>query len=65
MAKATAPSMPTPRQIQDAFEAVRALHPGARIVSVGPDGVKFDYADGTAAPGQATTTDKRAPIAWT
>lgn len=44
MAKATAPSMPTPRQIQDAFEAVRALHPGARVVSVGPDGVKFDYA---------------------
>ncbi|MBN9890089.1 hypothetical protein [Salipiger abyssi] len=44
MAKTAAPSMPTPRQIADALEAVRALNPGARIVAVGPDGVKFDYA---------------------
>ncbi|MBP0484640.1 hypothetical protein [Sagittula salina] len=44
MAKAPAPSMPTPNQIKDAWEAVREINPMARIVAVGPDGVKFDYA---------------------
>jgi hypothetical protein len=45
MSKPAAPSMPTPRQIAEAFEAVKALHPGARIKSVGPEGVAFDYPD--------------------
>lgn len=44
MAKVASPSMPTPRQIEDAWNAVKALNPGARIVAVGPEGVKFDYA---------------------
>ncbi|APZ51255.1 hypothetical protein [Salipiger abyssi] len=58
MAKTAAPSMPTPRQIADALDAVRALNPGARIVSVGPDGVKFDYAQDEN-QGNKVTTLKR------
>ncbi|GAA4218485.1 hypothetical protein GGQ68_002480 [Sagittula marina] len=43
MARPSAPSMPTPTQIKDAWEAVKQINPAARIVSVGPDGVRFDY----------------------
>lgn len=43
MTKPKAPSMPTPHQIATAFEAVKALHPDARIKSVGPEGVAFVY----------------------
>lgn len=43
MARPSAPSMPTERQIQDAFKAVTRVHPGARIACVGPEGVSFDY----------------------
>ncbi|MCA0850867.1 hypothetical protein [Salipiger thiooxidans] len=46
MARPGAPSMPTRRQIDEVVEAVKALYPGARIKSVGPDGVAFDYPDG-------------------
>lgn len=38
--------MPTERQVIDANKAVTALHPRARIKSVGPDGVHFEYPDG-------------------
>ena len=43
-----APSMPTPRQIRAAWEAVKALHPDARIARVGPEGVEFVYPDASA-----------------
>ena len=43
MSRPSAPSMPTERQIREAYEVVTALHPGARIVRVGPEGVVFDY----------------------
>lgn len=46
MGKRAAPSMPTERQVIDANKAVTALHPRARIKSVGPDGVHFEYPDG-------------------
>lgn len=45
MPRPSAPSMPTERQVADAHKAVTALHPNARIKSVGPDGVQFDYPD--------------------
>lgn len=38
-----APSMPTKRQIQEAYEVARNLCPGARIKGVGPEGVIFEY----------------------
>ncbi|MBU2963364.1 hypothetical protein KO516_21560 [Citreicella sp. C3M06] len=65
MAKTAAPSMPTPRQIEDAWKAVKSLDPSARIVSVGPDGVKFDYRTETIAPSSESPKDKRAPRPWT
>lgn len=37
------PSMPTKRQIEEAFQVARDLCPGARIKGVGPEGVTFDY----------------------
>lgn len=49
MARPSAPSMPTERQIQDALKAVSSAHPGARIVRVGPEGVTFEYPEGRAA----------------
>ena len=49
MSRPVAPSMPTARQIADALKAVKELHPGARIKSVGPSGVVFDYSE-TKAP---------------
>ncbi len=45
MSRRAAPSMPTAHQIKEAYDAVVALHPGARIKAVGPDGVAFDYPD--------------------
>lgn len=39
------PSMPTKRQIEEAFKAAKELCPGARIKGVGPEGVTFDYPD--------------------
>lgn len=45
MPRPTAPSMPTPHQIQEAQKAVADLYPGARIVRVGPEGVTFEYPD--------------------
>lgn len=46
MARPSAPSMPTERQIQDAFKAVTLVHPDARIARVGPEGVTFEYPEG-------------------
>ena len=43
MSRPSAPSMPTERQIMDVYATVTKLYPGARIVSVGPDGVRFEY----------------------
>lgn len=48
MARASAPSMPTRRQIKAALEAVAQVHPGARIARVGPEGVNFEYPEGGA-----------------
>ncbi len=45
MSRPAAPSMPTERQIEEAFRAALKLCPGARIKGVGPDGVTFDYPD--------------------
>jgi hypothetical protein len=39
------PSMPTERQIKEAYRVARELCPGARIKGVGPEGVIFDYPD--------------------
>ena len=39
------PSMPTKRQIEEAYQVARELCTGARIKGVGPDGVTFDYPD--------------------
>ncbi len=38
-------SMPTKRQIEDAYKTALELCPGARIKGVGPGGVTFDYPD--------------------
>lgn len=43
MPRAPAPQMPTPTQVRDAVNAVREMFPDARVVSIGPDGVRFDY----------------------
>jgi hypothetical protein len=40
--------MPTAHQIKEAHEIVVALHPGARIKAVGPEGVVFEYPDAAA-----------------
>lgn len=45
MSRTPAPAMPTEKQIRHADDIVRALHPGARIVRVGADGVTFAYPD--------------------
>lgn len=45
MSKPAAPSMPTERQVKQAYKIVTALDPKARIKSVGPHGVQFDYPD--------------------
>lgn len=37
------PSMPTERQIKEAYKVARELCPNARIKGVGPEGVIFDY----------------------
>lgn len=51
MARRSAPSMPTERQIQDAAKAVALVHPDARIARVGPEGITFEYPQGRAAAG--------------
>lgn len=51
MPRPSAPSMPTERQIQDAFKAVTLVHPGARIARVGPEGVTFEYPEGRRSAG--------------
>ncbi len=43
------PSMPTKRQIEEAYNVTRELCPSARIKGVGPEGVTFDYPDGEGA----------------
>lgn len=45
MSRPLAPSMPTEKQVREAFEIVTVLCPGARIKSVGPDGVTYLYPD--------------------
>lgn len=45
MSRPSAPSMPTERQVQETHKVVTALYPSARIKSVGPDGVEFEYPD--------------------
>ena len=52
LARPSAPSMPTERQIQDAHKTVASLYPGARIKRVGPGGVDFDYPDVKASDGE-------------
>lgn len=47
MSKPSAPSMPTARQIEDAYKAVASVHRGARIARVGPEGITFEYPDAT------------------
>lgn len=37
------PSMPTKRQVEEAFKVACELCPGVRIKSVGPEGVTFEY----------------------
>jgi len=49
VARPSAPSMPTDRQIKEAFNVARELCPGARIKGIGPDGVIFDYPDSDSA----------------
>lgn len=49
MPSSRAPSMPTKNQIQETLKVTRELCPGARIASVGPEGISFAYPDaGTA-----------------
>lgn len=43
MPKTPSPSMPTEKQIKDAFAVTRELCPGVRIKGVGPEGVIFEY----------------------
>lgn len=47
MARTPAPSMPTEKQVRDAYKIVRTLCPGARIKSTGPEGVTYVYPDET------------------
>lgn len=46
-----APSMPTPKQVQDAFAVARELCPGVRIKGIGPEGVLFEYPEGESSKG--------------
>lgn len=43
MSRPAAPSMPTEKQVRDAYESVSKLFPDVKIARVGPDGVIFDY----------------------
>lgn len=47
MPRPSAPSMPTKHQISEVHRIVTELHPDARIVRVGPEGVTWGYPDGT------------------
>lgn len=46
MARPTAPSMPTPKQVKDAFEMAKKLCPGVRLTGIGPDGIRLEYPKG-------------------
>jgi len=39
------PSLPTQKQIRDVQETVAEMHPNARILSIGPNGITFEYPD--------------------
>ncbi|UWR22626.1 hypothetical protein [Sulfitobacter sp. S190] len=52
MGKPLAPSMPTPKQIEQAFSAAKELCPGVRIKAIGPDGVSFEYPEENSAAGE-------------
>lgn len=52
MGSPRAPSMPTEKQIRQAWEVVRELCPGALIAEAGPAGVRFYY------PGQAGASER-------
>jgi hypothetical protein len=45
MSRVPSPSMPTERQVRDAYEVANAICPGVRIKGVGPNGVEFVYPD--------------------
>lgn len=45
MSRPPAPSMPTEKQVREAYAVVKALCPGARIKSIGPDGITYLYPD--------------------
>lgn len=45
MSRVTSPSMPTEKQVRDAYEIANAICPGVRIKGVGPHGVEFVYPD--------------------
>jgi len=50
---AGSPSVPTPTQIRETHKAVSELYPNARIVRVGPEGITFEYPDGSKPDGKA------------
>ena len=50
MSRPAAPQMPTQKQVREAYEAVRELFPDARIIGVGPDGVRFEYPTAASGP---------------
>lgn len=45
LSRPAAPSMPTEKQVRDAYNIALSLHPGVKISRIGPDGVTFDYGD--------------------
>ena len=45
MSRRAAPTMPTAHQVKEINDMVVSLHPNARIVRVGPEGVIFNYPD--------------------
>jgi len=51
MPRPGSPSMPTKRQIEEAYQVACELCPGVRIKGVGPEGITFDYPDSGVAGG--------------
>jgi hypothetical protein len=45
MSRTSAPSMPTEKQVRDAYGVANALCPGVRIKGMGPHGIEFLYPD--------------------
>jgi hypothetical protein len=45
MSRTSAPSMPTEKQVRDAYGVANALCPGVRIKAMGPHGIEFLYTD--------------------